>query len=208
MWESPGFGDFQHFHRRFRPRRDPHRAGAPSAGCGCRSAPTERQRSTRDSNDRRSAETHSSSSSKSPLLAARCAPRRRCHSPVPVSVRDTLAPTGGSKTPGSTCPGGWPSLPMANRTGGCPILRGFFAKGGRQSDPTMGFAFHAARARNEISPSPHSPAPARARPTDRRAITAPAPFLIPRGVPAPDFFLPGCGAYTAVSLDVSCPSKH
>src|SRR5713226_9719151 len=91
---------------------------------------------------------------------------------------------------------------------GCPILRGFFAKGGWQSDPTMGFAFHAARARNEISPSPHSPAPARARPTDRRAITAPAPFLIPRGVPAPDFFLPGCGAYTAVSLDVSCPSKH
>ncbi len=37
---------------------------------------------------------------------------------------------------------------------GCPILRGFFAKGGRQTDGTMGFAFHAACARNEIFPQP------------------------------------------------------
>src|SRR5260370_4480289 len=33
---------------------------------------------------------------------------------------------------------------------------------------TMGFAFDAARARNEIFPPPSSPAPAQARPTDRR----------------------------------------
>ena len=37
---------------------------------------------------------------------------------------------------------------------GCPILRVLFAKGGWQTDRTMGFAFHAACARNEIFPQP------------------------------------------------------
>jgi hypothetical protein len=38
--------------------------------------------------------------------------------------------------------GGWPSLPPAQPHRGCPILRVFFAKGGRRTDCTIGFAFH------------------------------------------------------------------
>src|ERR1017187_10367 len=48
---------------------------------------------------------------------------------------------------------GFCSTPISPHRG-CPILRGSFAKGGKQSDRTAGFAFHAALARKEISDSP------------------------------------------------------
>src|ERR1039457_3410538 len=59
-----------------------------------------------------------------------------------------------------TWTGGWPSLPMAHPHNGCPILRGFFAKGGWQTDRTMGFAFTACVPEPRSSPTfvyPHRP---------------------------------------------------
>src|SRR6202166_5374430 len=73
---------------------------------------------------------------------------------------------------------------MANHTVGAPSFAAFFAKGGRQTDRTMGLAFHAACPRNENLPPtlihPHWP-----RLVEKiEAITAPAPILRCRRQPS------------------------